>query len=721
MSHKKSNREKNPYLKRIVKFLKNNPRKTYKKKEISRALEVHKDEYYLYRKALGALVDAGKVARLKGGVYGLPRPKKVVAKRDLEGPIMMTRKGFGFIHNPETGEDAFIAGSNLYTALDGDIVSARLFKSSRGKSQEAQVVEIQSRARTSFVGTYKKSGYYGFVIPDNPKVYRDFFIPEGASLKAKSGQKVVVQLDHWEPGELNPEGSITKVLGFPGDPGVDVESVVMGHGLELNFEKQLEANTAAMTLDISKQEVARRLDLRDEMIFTIDPPDAKDFDDAISLKQLENGNYYLGVHIADVSHFVKAGSPLDEEALNRGTSIYLVDRVVPMLPEHLSNKLCSLQPHEDRFTFSCFMEVNGGGRVVDYRIVESVINSKRRFTYQEAQDIIDDEKSKDPFASLLKDMHKFSRMLRGKRQKAGSVDFSTPEVRFILDDKGQPVDIIPVNTLHTNEMIEEFMLMANKTVARHIRETDPESNPLPFVYRIHEKPDMEKLQKFRNFMHALGHKIEIRQNITPAAFQKILKEVEGGADEKLIKEVALRTMMKAVYSINNAGHFGLAFKDYTHFTSPIRRYPDLIVHRLLKEYAAEKPGFKRIRTLKKHLKHVCQVSSDMERKAQEAERESIRLKQVEWIAKHQDQSFDGVVSGVTAFGIFVETIPYLIEGLVRVERMTEDYYIFDEKTFSMIGKDTGQVFRLGDPVKVRVSNIDHARNEVDFEFVDADF
>ncbi len=706
-------KNRNPFEKRILDFLKRKKGRSYKSKELSRALDVHKSEYHQFREALTGLARTGKIARAKGGKY-----TSIGSLQKFQNPMQMTRKGFGFVTDDRTGEDAFIAASNLNTALDGDLVEVQLFGVSRGRSKEGQVLRIIERARTRFVGTYHKSEYYGFVVPDNPKVYRDFYVPEKHSKDAKDGQKVVVSLQKWDGSMLNPEGRIEQVLGYPNEVGVDVASVVLGHGLEMDFNKALEDNVNRMALEISQKDLAERLDLRDQLIFTIDPPDAKDFDDAVSLEKLENGLYRLGVHIADVSHFVTENDELDREAMQRGTSVYLVDRVIPMLPEHLSNQLCSLQPHEDRLTFSCIMDIDAKGEVRDYQIHPSVIHSKRRFTYAEVQEIIDDPKSGDDYAGILKQMHKFSRLLREKRFRNGSIDFTTPEVKFILDEKGFPIDIVPVTQMHSNEMIEEFMLMANQTVAKHIYHAAKGQKPNPFIYRVHEKPDAEKLQKFRALLNALGYKVELKHNLTPKDFQQVLKSVEGGQDDIIIKQVALRTMMKAMYSPNNAGHFGLGFKYYTHFTSPIRRYPDLIAHRLLKEYAAGPPAFKRIGELKEKLEKVCGISSTQERKALEAERDSVRLKQVEWLSQHADQEFEGLISGVTSFGIFVETVPYLIEGLIRMENMEDDFYIFDEKTYSMTGKDNGRVLRLGDSVRVRVTNINRERNEVDLALIE---
>lgn len=692
----------------ILNFLQKRKGKSFKSKEISHALHVHKNTYHLFSDAVKELQKRGKIVRLKNGRFTLP---SVLQK--VTGKIQLTRKGFGFVTDERTGEEIFIPAQRLNTALDGDTVEVRLFAVSRGKSKEGQISSIQERAHRSFVGTYHRSEYYGFVVVDNPRVYRDFYIQAHHNANAKDGQKVVVEYLKWDTASMNPEGKIIEILGYPDEPGVDIISVLKGFELPVQFPGQVEKEAEKIHFQVTPQILEERLDLRDELIFTIDPADAKDFDDAVSLTKLENRNYVLGVHIADVSHFVSKGSSIDKEALKRGTSIYLVDRVVPMLPEHLSNQLCSLQPNVDKLTFSCIMEITQNGDVVNYQLEPSVIRSKRRFSYEEVQKIIDDPDSSDPYSNVLKEMRDFSQQLRQIRIQEGSIDFETPEVRFVLDEKGKPKEIIPVERLQSHELIEEFMLMANKTVARHIQKISKKGKTLPFIYRVHERPDREKISGFETFLNALGFNIKIPGNVSPLQFQEIMNQVLGTKDDILIKEVALRTMMKANYDIKNIGHFGLAFTDYTHFTSPIRRYPDLTVHRLLKLYLGQ-INHKLVNELKPHLKKISDRSSERERVALEAERESTKIKQVEWIADYVGQQFEGLISGVTAYGLFVEITPYLIEGFVRLENMEDDYYLYDEKTYSLTGKEFGRVYRLGDGVRIKVINVNRETNQVDF-------
>jgi ribonuclease R len=700
-----------PFIQAILAYLQERKGKSCTIKEISRTLKIHKSNYHLYRQAIESLIKQGKVIRLKGKRVALPS-----TLLRIKGNIQITKKGFGFVTDERTAEDIFIPAQYLHTAMHGDFVEVQLFAVSRGKSKEGQVVSVVRRAKIKFVGTYHQSEFYGFVVADDVKVYRDFYVHPRNEMEAKNGQKVVVEFLKWDTSALNPEGKIIEILGYPDQPGVDVISVVKGFDLPLEFPPAVNQEAEKLSLNLTPELVSQRLDLRQELIFTIDPPDAKDFDDAVSLTRLPDEQYRLGVHIADVSFFVAENNKIDGEALKRGTSIYLVDRVIPMLPEHLSNRLCSLQPREPRLTYSCLMDVNTEGVVTAYQIVPSIIMSKRRFSYEEAQTIIDDPKSKDSFASILREMRDFSQKLRKLRISQGSIDFETPEVRFEFDRSGKPVKIIPIEHLQSHELIEEFMLLANTTVAHHILKISPKRKSLPFIYRVHERPDREKLANFERFLQALNFQIKIPKNISPKQFQKIMQQVSDTKDDILIKEVALRTMMKAKYSSENIGHFGLAFENYTHFTSPIRRYPDLTVHRLLKKYKSEISP-KEFRYQKKVLEKISEISSERERVALETERESIKIKQVEWIADRVGVQFNGIISGVTSVGIFVEIVPELIEGLVKIEDMIDDYYLFDEKTYSLIGKEFNHTYRLGDEINIVVKKVDKATKQVDFLIV----
>ena len=680
----------------------------YSAKELSKLFGIRKKDYNFFRKSLELALSSGKIKKVKSTKkYIIPSKSRVIT-----GKLQITRDGFGFVPDEEKNVDIFIGRDHLNTAFDKDIVEVKVDARFRGKNEEGFVSRIEKRSREKFVGTFHQTQYYGFVVPDNPKVYRDFFIPKEKLNGAKDGQKVLVHLDKWETDHLNPEGTITEIIGYPSEPGVDVASVALSYQIDIKFPKTVELEAGKISDEIDENEIKNRRDLRNETCFTIDPKDAKDFDDAISLKFLENGNYLLGVHIADVSYYVKENSKIDDEAYKRGTSVYLVDRVLPMLPEKLSNQICSLQPLQDRFAVSCIMEISSSGEVVKYDINPSIIISKKRFSYEEVQHVIDANEN-NGFLDELCSMMKLSKILRKKRFEVGGIDFETPEVSFELDEKGFPKEIKRKKILDSHRLVEEFMLLANKTVAEHILNISPEKYKLPFVYRVHEKPDPDKMNKFFEFLKALGFIYNPVKRVTSRYFQKILNEIKGTKEEFVIEEVALRSMMKAVYSIKNAGHFGLGFKDYTHFTSPIRRYPDLMVHRLLKKYMQSRSTIN-INSINVYLKNACEQSSKMERIAMEAERESIKLKKNEYISKHIGEEFEGIISGVKSFGIFVELNETLVEGLVHIQDMDDDYYIYDEKTFSLIGRDTERVFRLGDEVNIKVKDVKLESNKVDF-------
>ncbi len=700
------------FKKAILTFLKKSPEAVFSKKDISHALNVHKSDYHLFQEALQDLINEHKIVHVKKKQYTLSR----TAQRYI-GELRTTRAGFGFVNIEDEDFEIFVAQPNLNTAFDRDIVEVQLYAASRGKRLEGFVRRVVERFRKQIVGTYRKTPYYSYVVPDDPKIYRDILVPENRALNARDGQKVIVSFDRWEKNQHNPEGTIIEVLGDVGTPGLDIISIAYSYNLPVRFPKEVEQAAQNIPAQFRTEDLKGRKDLRNLVCFTIDPADAKDFDDAVSLEKLANGHWQLGVHIADVSHYVQPDSVLDKEAYRRGTSVYLVDRVVPMLPEHLSNELCSLKPQVDRLTFSCIMEIDAGGEVINYEITPSIINSNRRFTYEEVQDILDN-KSTDPLAPVLKEMDRLREILMKKRFEKGGIDFETPEVQFVLNEQGQPEEIIPKVRLNSHRLVEEFMLIANKTVARHIKNISPNKKALlPFIYRVHEKPDQEKMERFFGFLSAMQVPYKPVKRITSRYLQQLLQTIKGSKEEIIIEEVALRSMMKAVYSEINIGHFGLGFKDYTHFTSPIRRYPDLMVHRLLRFYGTDHQKFS-TKGLRKQLHKIAVQSTKMERLAMEAERESIKLKKMEYIQKYIGEEFEGLVSGVTAFGIFVELKNTFVEGLVPVEELSDDFYIYDEQTFSMIGRDTENTIRLGDEVRIKVLDVDFENRRVRFSLIE---
>lgn len=694
----------------ILALLKQNSGDKLTRKQISHLLNISKKDYHIFESSLNALSREKVIQKTKGNSYFYQKISR------LTGELRTARAGFGFVDVADQEIDIFVSRSNLNTAFDRDIVEVQLYAETRGKRQEGFITRVIKRFRQNIVGTFHKDEYYHYVVPDSPKIYRDIVVTEDKNFNTEDGLKVLVQFDGWDNDQHNPHGHIIEVLGAADDPGVDIVSVAYSYNLPIYFKKELEDEARKASKEIENIDLKDRLDLRELLCFTIDPIDAKDFDDAISLEELENGNLNLGVHIADVSHYVKQGTALDKEAYNRGTSVYLVDRVIPMLPEFLSNDMCSLKPNVDRLAFSCFMEIDKELNLVNYKISPSIINSKKRYSYEEFQEIYDTRSNSSYLPTIIK-MYSLSERLAKQRLDEGSIDFDTPEVRFIMDEKGHPVEIIPKKRLGSNRLVEEFMLMANKTIAKHIYNISPQkANPLPFIYRIHEKPDPDKMSKFFNFLKALKIPFKPVNNVSSKYFQSILESIKNTPEETIIEEVALRSMMKAIYSDKNIGHFGLSFRDYTHFTSPIRRYPDLIVHRLLKAYA--KNEIRDTKKLKKEMVDIAHQATRMERLAVEAERESIKLKQCEYIKKHIGDTFHGIISGVTAYGIYVEIDEYFIEGFVQMTNMSDDYYVFDEATYSMTGKNTNRRVRLGDKVEIQVLDVNLEKREIDFKLLE---
>lgn len=701
---------------KILSLLREHPNQSYKPKELAKQLcfdDRQLDELLL---TLHKLVTEG--------IIGKKGKKFFIRENQLAGTLSVNKNGEGFVSVDGYDEDFFVAPSRLKTALNKDKVLIVPFKRKQlGKRKEAEVVKVVERARARFVGTFEKSDDFAFVVPDDPKIRRDIYIPLEKIGTARNGQKVVVNLEVWDDEYLNPQGAVAEVLGYPNEKGVDVLSVAKQHDLHFDFPNAVERECEKIVVEISENEIRRRLDFRKGLCFTIDPFDAKDFDDAVSLEVLDNGHYLLGVHIADVSFYVREATELDKEAFIRGTSTYLVDRVIPMLPEKLSNELCSLRPGEDKLTFSAFMEITSSGEVVDYDIVESVIHSHHRFTYEEVQQIISGKRPGDLDHKIIDQvllMHKVSKILTQKRLSVGSIDFDTPEAKFKLDDDGIPIECYRKDRLDSHRLVEEFMLLANQTVAKHIGLVAHPSGKgtYPFLYRIHDKPVQEKLENFMTLLKVFGHQLQLTKGqVTPKQIQRVIEKVKGKKEDRLIEKVAIRSMAKAEYSDKNIGHFGLAFDFYSHFTSPIRRFPDLIVHRMLKEYN-DGMTTRRVEWWHDKLPAMAKHCSNREKIATEAERESIKIKQVEFMMQHIGNEYSGSISGVMGFGIFVEIAEYLIEGLIHIRDLKDDYYTYDEKNYRLMGERKKRMFQLGDEVKIKVVSVNREKNEVDFMLID---
>ncbi len=694
-------------------------------KEIARSLKIKaKDDYDDLRDSIDALAGQGIITRDEGRRIAYARKKKdqpraSVRSNRLVGKFTVTRRGFAFVTVEGFEEDIYIREHLTGTAFHGDIVEVVPFakpkdrhRRSHDNRMEGEVVAIVQRNTTRIVGTMKQGRHLLFVVPDDERFVKDVYLsPEDAG-NAEPGEKVVVELFPWEDKHRNPEGKIVDRLGKAGDPRVEVLSVAHSFGLPMGFPREVEDIARILPDAISEETLRGRLDYRQKVCLTIDPEDAKDFDDAVSYEALENGMVRLGVHIADVSYYVREGTALDKEAYARGTSVYMVNEVIPMLPERLSNNLCSLKPNVDRLTFSVFMDVNESGKVEQYSIAKSVICSARRFTYEEVQEII--ERGSGDFADVLLPLYALTKILLKRRRRNGSIDFDTPEAKFRFDSDGLPSQIIKKTRLDAHRLVEECMLLANKTVAKHIGQVKKESQAQPFVYRVHDVPDPGKLKDLAGFVKQFGYSLDLDGG--SKALQKLLDRVKGSEVENVINEVALRSMAKAVYSEKNVGHYGLAFKYYTHFTSPIRRYPDLVVHRLLEEYSKGVSGDRRT-ALADRLPVVCRHSSDRERVAMDAERASVKVMQVEYMKRHLGDEFDGVIGGVTNFGLFVEVNDLLVEGMIRVRDLLDDYYLFDEKRYALRGRSKGREYRLGDKIKVRVVSINPDDRQIDFSIV----
>ena len=614
----------------------------------------------------------------------------------------------GVYANIDDENEVFIPKEYSQFALVGDEVEVLLFIK-RKKKQEGEVVSVIKRKKTEFVGVIDNSLSNYFLIIDDRRVYFDVFIPPKSVRKEYLNKKVLVQVEDWNENYKNPIGKVIQIIGEIDDHNTEINSILYNYGFSPKFPKEVEKSANSITKKISAEEIKNRLDIRTTTTFTIDPEDAKDFDDALSVKKLTNGNWEVGVHIADVSHYVKKGSVIDKEAVERATSVYLVDRVVPMLPEILSNNICSLKPNVDRLAYSVLFEMDEKASLVDYKIAKTVIHSDIRFTYQTAQDVIDNKKGDLSVELLLLD--KLSKVLRIKRQKKGSINFESTEVKFILDKKNNPIDVYFKESLSTNHLIEEFMLLANKTVAKHI--DFPKKDAKSFVYRIHDLPDKDRISTLNNIVKKFGHSIDNENsNKLSQSLNDLLKKVKGKKEQQMVETLTIRSMAKAVYSTNNIGHFGLAFDYYSHFTSPIRRYPDLIVHRLLEDYTNGA-----ISVVKENLEKVCKHCSEMEKIASTAERDSIKFMQVKFLKNKISFVYDGVISGVTEWGLYVEITENKCEGLVKVSSIKDDHYIFDEKKYALIGYRTKSSYQIGQKVKIKIQRADLEKKQMDFILV----
>ncbi|MEE9443403.1 MAG: ribonuclease R [candidate division Zixibacteria bacterium] len=694
----------------ILQFIRSNADYPMKALELARAMGIKDSAYPTFRRKIKNLLDEGKLVKLKRNRIGLPEAMDLVS-----GALQITKSGFGFCTPDGSDEEIYIAAGDTLTAFGGDKVLIRLKPGFGFKGKRTGIViKVVERKLQTIVGTFRKGRGYAHVIPDAKNINRDIYIILGKTMDATNGEKVVVRLVEWEHPSLNPEGEISERLGFPGDPGVDMQSIIREYEIPVEFSGDV-IGEAEAAVSGWQSEILNRPDLTGLSAFTIDPSDAKDHDDAVSIEK-EGDIYRLGVHIADVSHFVATNTKLDKEAYSRATSVYLPDRVIPMLPEILSNNVCSLRPNRKRLAFSIIIDFDKTGKALDYELFPSVIRSRARLSYSEVQDFYDTGKASpriDRIADDLTTMRKLAKILLARRQKAGSLDFDLPEAKIILDKQGNVIEIGNRVRRESHRLVEEFMLAANRQVAYHFLH-----HALPTLYRVHDRPNMEKVEAFSFLISKLGYRFPVSPTMPTGDFGRLLKKIKGQPEEEFINELLLRSMAKAVYQPKNIGHFGLAFKQYLHFTSPIRRYPDLLVHRLLKMLKKNKYPVKTTQKLGTILNNAGTHCSAMERRAMEAERSAVKAKQVAYMAGQVGSEYDGIISGVMNFGFFVRLIGPECEGMIRLSTMDDDYYKFDEANYLLKGRRRGQVFRLGDKIRVGIMRVDKEAKEIDLFVVE---
>ncbi len=698
---------KNAWQGAILQLLDSASGRAYSMKQLLKKLGLKKREdikqatHLIYQ-----LADDERIKELSNGSYITNRERE-----ELTGIVDHVSSRFAYVRLGADKEDVFVKSRDMASAVDGDTVKLEILPTRHGDHPEGKITEVIKRNRTRYVGKIELSKNFAFVVPDYRKMHQDFFVyPENIN-NARNGDKVIIEVTSWAEHDRKPEAKVVDVLGKAGENEAEIHSIMAEFGLPFKFPEHVERESEAIDEGITKKEIKKRKDFRDITTFTIDPLDAKDFDDALSFRKLDNGNYEIGVHIADVTHYVDLKSELEKEAYDRATSVYLVDRTIPMLPERLSNGLCSLRPNEDKLTFSAVFEMDDKAKIKSEWFGRTIIHSDRRFTYEEAQEVL--ESGKGDYAHELITLNTLAKKLRKERFNKGAVNFETTEVKFKLDEKGKPLAVIPKVRKDAHKLIEEFMLLANKQVATFVYNYKKGKEKNTFVYRIHDFPDPDKVKDFSVFAKQFGHKMNVEEQSISRSLNDLMEKIEGKPEQNILEQLAIRTMAKAKYSTETKGHFGLAFEHYAHFTSPIRRYPDMMVHRLLQHYLDDgKP------VSKEDFEQKSLHSSEREKRAADAERASIKYKQVEFMASAENKVYEGLISGVTEWGLYVEIIETKCEGMIRLADLTDDFYEFDEKKYRIVGRKRKKIYTLGDRVKVRVKKTDIDKRLIDLVFAD---